>query len=493
MQDSQSKPVEGAPVVAIGRNAWMAADADRMAVLVDGQAYFRALADVLSRSQRSIWIVGWDFNPDIRLTPDIEGAPTLGAFLRNLVDRTPDLEIRILVWAMGPIYSGKSLKLFRKKGWVDHPRIHLHFDLNHPLRGSHHQKLVAIDETVAFLGGIDLTARRWDDNRHLAVNPLRVSPDGKPYEPVHDMQVAVGGAAARMIADLARRRWKRATGRVVDPRPGSGPLWPEGVTADIAGARVALARTEPWTFGRRAKQESLKLTVDMIRAARRHIYIEAQYFAAFGLAELIRARLAEPDGPEIVVVVTRISHGFLEKVMLGENRDRLIRYLKRHDPHDRLWVMYAVVPDPTAPAGTQDVLVHSKLLMVDDRLLRIGSSNLNNRSEGLDTEADLAVEAATLHDRQAIAALRHRLIAEHLDATPDAVAKIMEETGSLMETIRRLNFKPRGLRHFAIDVEKGAVEPVPGTAIVDPREPLAPFLRLRRGAGSVGAWLAALL
>src|SRR5690606_28770237 len=124
---------------------------------------------------------------------------------------------------------------------------------------------------------------------------------------------------------------------------------------------------------------------------RRHIYIESQYFAFFGLAHIIEQHLQSPDGPEIVTIVTRASHGLVEKIMMGYNRDRLIRRLKRADRYNRLRVMYPVVPD--GEDGEQDVLIHSKLLIIDDRFLRLGSSNLNNRSEGLDTEADIAVEA----------------------------------------------------------------------------------------------------
>ena len=43
--------------------------------------------------------------------------------------------------------------------------------------------------------------------------------------------------------------------------------------------------------------------------------------------------------------------------------------------------------------GGAPIYVHSKVLVVDDRLLRIGSSNINNRSMGFDSECDVAIEA----------------------------------------------------------------------------------------------------
>src|SRR5690606_8995998 len=105
--------------------------ADAVAILVDGEAYFDALNRTLPLAQRSIRIVGWDFNSDIRLRPR-KGAETLGELLLRLVEEKPQLEIHILVWAMGPIYSSHSLKIFRQNGWSSHPRIHLRFDTRHP-------------------------------------------------------------------------------------------------------------------------------------------------------------------------------------------------------------------------------------------------------------------------------------------------------------------------------------------------------------------------
>jgi phospholipase D1/2 len=126
--------------------------------------------------------------------------------------------------------------------------------------------------------------------------------------------------------------------------------------------------------------------------------------------------LRKADGPEILVIVTRESHGFLEKLMMGHNRNRLIRRLKRADRYGRLRVFFAAVSDGNG--GEQEIIVHSKLIIVDDQFVRVGSSNLNNRSEGLDTEADLAIETSDPAGRRAIAALRNELIAEHLDAQP---------------------------------------------------------------------------
>ena len=68
-------------------------------------------------------------------------------------------------------------------------------------------------------------------------------------------------------------------------------------------------------------------------------------------------------------------------------RERLFRLLKEADLHGRLGVYW-----PIAGKGVS-VYVHSKVMVIDDRLLRIGSSNFNNRSLGFDSECDVAIEA----------------------------------------------------------------------------------------------------
>ncbi len=470
-------------IIKHGRNAWRTAMADKTAFLIDGADYYRRLEQVIRRARKSIFIIGWDFNPDILLRPGEADSPTIGTLLRAQVEAEPNLEVRILVWGMGPVYSGKSFRMFGEMDWNAHERMSLRFDFRHPLRASHHQKIVCIDDAVAFLGGIDLTARRWDTRDHTVEEPLRISPDGKPYGPVHDMQAMVSGEAAGIVGEVARKRWKRATREVVplDPQTDcrhAETLWPDDLEPALRDCPTGLALTMPWRWhGKRGHRESIRLTHDALRAATRHIYLESQYLASFGVARTIAARLQEENGPEIVILVTRESHGFLEKVMMGNNRNRLIRKLKRADRFNRLRVYFAVTSD--AAGLEREIIIHSKLIVIDDRLLRIGSSNLNYRSEGLDTESDLAFEPVTAEGREAITAMRDDLLAEHLGVTPAEITASLEETGSMLVTIDRYNAGTRGLRPFNVDITKGETDSVIGTSIADPKRPFWPYQQVR--------------
>ena len=472
------------PIIRPGETAWRTATADRFDVLVDGQAYFKALEGVLEQARKEVWIVGWDFNPDIPMQPGVSQSPTLGAALLRLVEERPELTIRVLVWAMGPIYSGKSLKMFRKRRWSSHPRIVLAFDSRHPIRGSHHQKLVVVDDTVAFVGGIDLTAKRWDTRDHLVDDPRRKLPSGEPYEPVHDMQVALEGDAAWLAGDIARRRWLFATDEAVPAIAPQVRIHLGGAADMMADVEVAFARTEPAIRGRAAVTEAMDLTVAALKAARRHIYIESQYFASDRVCDVLCERLSEPDGPEVVLISTLSSHGTIERLVLGANRDRFIRRLSQCDKHGRLRAFYPVVPKP---GGTeQEIVIHSKLVIIDDAFLRIGSSNLNQRSEGLDTELDIAVEARSDAERHGILALRDRLLAEHLDTNPATFTAAVRADGVLGRTIDAFNTRQRGLRPFRDSAGRGAVDPVMGTGLVDP---LAPWWPIPAWAGALRAFL----
>ncbi|MEJ1158690.1 phospholipase D-like domain-containing protein [Prosthecomicrobium sp. N25] len=475
VQDERREPHR---ILRPGETCWRLEEADRAAVLVDAEAYFAALDTALRQARRSITILGWDFDGKITLRPEPD-APALGDLLRSLVEDHPELEVRILVWSVAVVHApGAPLPLLIGAPWQDHPRISVRLDSKHPIYAAHHQKLVAIDDSLAFVGGMDLTVRRWDSCRHEADDPRRVTYEGKAYGPVHDVQAVVDGPAAVALGDLARERWRIATGEVV-PAPVRNPgIWPEGVEPEFLREPIGIARTHPAWGPHEPVREAALLTAEAIRAARRSIYIEAQYLTARYIRDILVDHLKREDGPEVVVVLTFCARGFFEKLVMGINGERLIRHLRRHDRHDRLRVFY-----PSSPGREETecpIHVHAKVVVVDDLLLRIGSSNLNNRSVGLDTECDIAIEGTSPATRRRIAAIRDRLLGEHLDAEPEAVGRTHAEEGSLIRTIDRLNANPRRLKLSPAFDSRGAVRSMPGTFLLDPGKPFEPLWFLKK-------------
>jgi phosphatidylserine/phosphatidylglycerophosphate/cardiolipin synthase-like enzyme len=462
-----------------GRNCWRVERAERAAVLVDGACYFSRLEQALASARRSILIVGWDFDARIKLRADRgDDAPTLGDLLRSLVEARPELEIRILIWSIATLHApGETLPLIAGAKWQDHPRIHLRLDYEHPIYAAHHQKVVCIDDCLAFAGGIDLTVQRWDTQEHGASDPVRHTPEGSAYGPVHDLQMMVAGPAAGALTDLAQRRWRIATGEELEPVQTEAAVWPSDLEPDFLDASLAIARTAPPWGDNPPIREVAALTLDALQAARHSIYIEAQYFVSFAIGHVLAQQLARRDGPEIVVVTSQTLPGAFERFVMGANRDRLIRRMKRADSFDRLKVCRPVVP---AADGEAEVLIHAKLIIVDDVFVRIGSSNLNNRSVGLDTECDVAIEANNDGERHGIRRLRERLLGEHLGVSPERLAQAVAAKGSLVQAIDALGGNARGLRAFEAMAAPGPARPIFGTRLLDPHRPFEPFWFLRK-------------
>src|SRR5690606_33180018 len=164
-----------------------------------------------------------------------------------------------------------------------------------PPGACHHQKVVIIDDAVAFCGGGDISTDRWDSAEHLDGDPRRCQPSGLIPAPRHEVMSVMDGAAARALGDLARERWFRATGERTVPFEAGEDPWPDDVTPDLFDVPVGIARTEPAWAGRSAVRENEALHLDAIRRARRLIYLENQYFTSPRIAAALAERLAEPD------------------------------------------------------------------------------------------------------------------------------------------------------------------------------------------------------
>ncbi|HEV7255214.1 MAG TPA: phospholipase D-like domain-containing protein [Mesorhizobium sp.] len=432
-----------APVLEVGRTCWRKARSGRFALIVDAADYFKHLKDAMTRARHQILLIGWDFDPRIRLSPensDGEWPNRLGDFINALVERRPELNIHVLKWDLGVIYTmGRGSTPLFVLDWLTDERIHLRLDGVHPPGACHHHKIAVIDDAVAFCGGIDITVGRWDTPEHLDRDERRDSPWGFSQPPWHDATAAVDRDGARVIGELARKRWKIAEGEDLPTPPDpEHDVWPEGLEPSLHDVEVGIARTRPEHGGYEEEREIEALYLAAIASAERSIYIESQYFASHRVAEVIERRLGEPDGPEIVIVNPLSTDGWLEETVMGAARAVLFGRCRKADRFGRFRMYH-----PVASGGTP-IYVHAKVMVVDDRLLKVGSSNLNNRSMGLDTECDITVEADRPDVSEGICAARRRLLAEHLGVEPADVARAEEESGgSLIAVIEGLR-KPEG-------------------------------------------------
>ena len=437
---------------------WRKAPANRVSFLVDSAAYFAAAMSAIRQARRSIFLLGWSFDPRTRLQPgpeEVDNAPDeIGNVLKALANRRPGLDVRVLIWKSAlPISASQDFFPHRAKDWFRGSPVRFRLDASVPYGACHHQKVLVIDDKVAFCGGGDFCPDRWDTPAHLDEDPRRVMPGGEHHAPRHEVMMMVDGDAARELGELTRLRWLRATGAAVPAPadPGDHDPWPAWLPPDLEGVDVAISRTEPaWRrFPEVAEIEALHLR--SIRQARKSIYLENQYFTSPVIGEALAARLAEPDGPEVVLISTEHSPSYFDQLTMDRTRAGMLRDLKAVDQHDRFRAYF-----PRTSAG-RAIIVHSKLAVIDDRLVRIGSANLNNRSGGFDTECDVAIEARTVEEEAAIVRFRSSLIGHFLRVAPGDVEQMTAERGLV------------GALDLLVAGCSGRVAPLPAT----PLDPLA--------------------
>ncbi|GAY15765.1 phospholipase D-like domain-containing protein [Mycobacterium sp. shizuoka-1] len=454
-----------------GQTCWRTAVADRFAPIVDGADYLAQVKAAMLGARRRVMIIGWDL--DSRMTfeagePTLAGPNHLGLFLHWLLWRRPELSVYLLKSNLRllPAFDGfwfgvTPVGLINQ---ITSRRLHLAVDGAHPTGAVHHQKIVVVDDSVAFCGGIDLTLARWDTRAHLPDNPGRRAA-GEPYGPRHEVAAAVDGAAAAALGEQARDRWQAATGEALAAVTDGQDTWPAALRPALRDVEVGIARTLPALSDRPEVREVEALNLAAIAAARDVIYLENQYLAARSLAEALAERLREPDGPEVVIVLPRSSESRLEQQSMDSARERLIRLLWEADEHGRLGVYWPAVK------GGASVYVHAKVLVVDDRLLRIGSSNLNNRSLGFDSECDLALEAfASQRDdvHRLILHTRDSLVAEHLGVPVDTFAREVVQHKSFVHAINALRGTGRSLRKFTEFMVSADASPLAENDLMDP-------------------------
>jgi phosphatidylserine/phosphatidylglycerophosphate/cardiolipin synthase-like enzyme/uncharacterized membrane protein YdjX (TVP38/TMEM64 family) len=454
-----------------GKNIWRSERASRVKFLVDGAAYYDAFVAAVERAEQRVILVGWDIDSRTRLCRPGAPSETLCEFLNRAVAKKKGLEIYILSWDFSMIYAlERQLFPVYHLGWKTHRRVHFRMDSAHPLGASHHQKVVVVDDTVAFAGGLDITTHRWDTRRHAPGDPRRTDLNDEIYKPFHDIQVAVDGAAAKALGDMLRERWRRATGETLKPlKKTDHDPWPQALTPDIRDVEVGIARTEPAYDSRPEVREVEQLYLDMIASAKESIYIENQYSTNSVIAEALARRLEEENGPEVVIVGPKMCSGWLEVCTMGVLRAGFITRLQNADKHGRLRIYY--------PRVTEDieVFVHSKVMVIDDAIVRVGSANISNRSMHVDTECDIVIEArGEPQVAEGIAGFRNKLLGEHLGVPDEAVAMSVAKMDSLIGGVEALCGGQRTLMPMELDcADEVAAEEIVLRA-ADPEKPINP-------------------
>jgi phosphatidylserine/phosphatidylglycerophosphate/cardiolipin synthase-like enzyme len=449
---------------------------------VENATYFRALRAALLKAERSILILGWTFDPRTVLEPGAHGEPDgpegrVGELLKRLTEARPELDVRILSWRMAwPIAASQDF--YPQRATLDFHRTRVKFRLQEvtALGACHHQKVVVIDDHVAFCGGGDISVDRWDDAEHLDRDSRRTMPNGREHVARHEIMMLLSGPAAGLLGDLARLRWLAATRETVEPPPApKGDAWPEHVKPLVRNVALGVARTVPVHRGRGGVAEIERLHLAAIGGARRRIYIENQYVASPLIETALARRLQDPGGPEVVIVTTWTSPSWFDQMTMDRTRAALIGRLQAADVFGRFRAYCPVT------AEGKGIIIHCKVAVIDDVFLRVGSANLNNRSFGFDTECDVALETHDTTDAAGIAAFRAGLIGHWCGVDGAEVEEAIKELGSFVEAFDRLT--ARGGRLVPVPPYKQG--PIRNMIAlhhlgdpVEPRDSWLPWLRL---------------
>jgi phosphatidylserine/phosphatidylglycerophosphate/cardiolipin synthase-like enzyme len=363
---------------------------NRIEVLVDGEEALPAIQSAIPHARSHVHIANWHASPDFRLTREA-GAPTLRELLATTADRGVD--VRLLLWAGPPVPAFQPTRGLVRSGqrkFTENTAVRCVLDARERTLHCHHEKLVVVDDRIAFVGGVDFTALQGD--RHD-------SPEHPPDRPIgwHDLVTRLDGPVVADVAEHFRQRWTEVAGEDL-PKPEV----PE--TAGNSDAR--LLRTIPdrtYGFAPHGEFTILDAYLRALRSARRLIYLENQFLWSPEIAEVLLGKLRHPPGDRFRVVLLlprKPSNG------ADTTRGQLGRLLDADDGNRRLLATTISSHDGESSAP---VYVHAKLGIVDDEWMTIGSANLNEPSLFNDTEVNVATG-----DRELIRATRLRLWAEHL-------------------------------------------------------------------------------
>ncbi|MCW2923975.1 MAG: phospholipase D/Transphosphatidylase [Thermoleophilia bacterium] len=408
-------------------------------VLVDGDELFARIVAAIEGARRSVHVASWWCTPDLELPDGSGGCVAFRDLLARAAERVP---VRMLQWAGAPLpgapISRASVRRTMRE-LADGTQVRWRVDARERPLHCHHEKLVIVDDAVAFVGGIDITdyqGDRRDDPRH----PLRGSPGW------HDLAVELRGP---VVHDATRHfvlRWSEAgDGRDddadmhedLDLDPGAPPLpKPPGMRS----AAVQLVRTVPERIYRALPHGDFSVAESYIRAirsAREFIYLENQFLWSPEIVAELCALLCDPPTDEfrLLLVIPAKPVGGAD-----DTRGQLGALLDADAHADDTNRVLACCPwsRPVRPDQVGEdpvpIYVHAKVGIVDDRWMSLGSANLNEHSLFNDTELnvvscdpglarDTRLRLWSEHLELPVADLEHRSPTEVFDHTWGPIAR----------------------------------------------------------------------
>jgi phosphatidylserine/phosphatidylglycerophosphate/cardiolipin synthase-like enzyme len=183
----------------------------------------------------------------------------------------------------------------------------------------------------------------------------------------------------------------------------------------------------------------LEAYIRALRSAERLIYLESQFLWSPEIVFTLRAKLAEPPSDEfrmVVLLPARPNNG--EDDTRGQ-----LGVLADADRDKRLLACTLF-----QPGRIEQVYVHAKIGIVDDRWLCIGSANLNEHSLFNDTEACVITSDEPLVRETRLRLWREHLRRDDVDGEPheviDRLWRPTAEAGDHLALLPHVSRRTRG-------------------------------------------------
>ncbi|ODN95881.1 phospholipase D [Cryptococcus wingfieldii CBS 7118] len=482
--------------------------------LVDGRDYFWNLSRAINMAKDRIYIHDWWISPELYLRrPGNERYR-----LDNLLKRKAEEGVKIFIIIYNEV-SDKTTPVdstYTKRSLMNlHPNILVQRSPSHFQTGtfywSHHEKLCVIDETIAFMGGLDLCYGRWDTPQHVLLDEKHTADDGpdgpvwrgkdysnervmeyanldKPFEdmfdrtkiprmPWHDTALQIVGQPARDLCRHFVQRWnllirtKNHTRRMPFLLPPADFTDRELQDLKLQGTcEVQICRSVgPWSMGTQTKIEHSiqNAYCKSIETSEHFVYIENQFFITSTVVDGVRVENGigdalvnriirahkESDAWRACIVIPLLpgytypldsnEASSVRLILECQNRtiargtSSIFSRLRKEgiDPDDyitffslRGWGKF-----DSGVLTTEQVYIHGKTMIVDDRLVLTGSANINERSQRGDRDSELL---AVVRDTDMIDGtmagrpykvgryahtLRVRLMREHIGVDVDGI------------------------------------------------------------------------
>jgi phospholipase D1/2 len=520
--------------------------------LVDGRDHMWQVSRAIDNAKDFIYIHDWWLSPELYMRRP--AAISQKWRLDRLLQRKAQEGVKIFVIVYRNIESAIPIDSeYTKWSLLDlHENICVQRSPNQFRQNqffwAHHEKLVVVDNMMAFVGGVDLCFGRWDDPCHSLTDDkltgFEVDQDvprdsehcqvwpgkdysnprvqdfyalDKPYEemydrtkvprmPWHDIAMQIVGQPARDVGRHFVQRWNYILRSRVPSRPTPVLMPPpefDQQELDRLGmsgtCQVQILRScAPWSIGTPNKVEHSIMTAycEMIKGSDHFVYIENQFYISsctvegtimhnkIGDAIVERAIEAHEKGQKWqACLVIPLMPGFQNSVDAQDGTSvRLImtcQYrsicrgetsiwgrLKAHgiDPEEhvrfyslRQWGKIG----PRKCLTTEQLYIHAKCMVVDDRTAIIGSANINERSMLGSRDSEVAAivtdtcmlpstMGGTMYEVGEFPhTLRKRLMREHLGLDVDAIyrreqarAEREEQDAEMQRIYRDNSFAP---------------------------------------------------